>query len=229
MKISDVTLTILKNLALFNPHLVVNAGNVIRTVNEKKTTLIKAVVEEEFPVDFAFHDLPGFLKLVGLFEDPDFEFGDHSVVITDASGASQEYYYSDRENLVYDERNVEFPEADHTFGLTADTLSKVLKGAAVNGVEDIAFVGAGGKVTVKALDKEKPKRTFSVPASEEGLDLSGDFNVYLKHSKKGGSKLTLLPLDYIVEISAAKIIQFSASVEGVQVSYIMAVEADSEV
>lgn len=226
MKISDVTLTILKNLALFNPHLVINPGNVIRTVNEKKTTLIKATVEEDFPVECAFHDLPGFLKLVALFEDPDFEFGDNSVVIKDATGAKQEYYYSDREDLVFDERNVEFPEADHEFTITADQLKRVLKGAAVNGVEDIAIVGEGGKLYLKALDKEKPKRTFSVELEGES---NGDFTVYLKHSKKGGAKLTLLPLDYIVEVSAAKIINFQASVDGVQVSYIMAVEADSEI
>jgi hypothetical protein len=112
MKLSETTLVILKNFATFNNHLVVDPGNVIRTLTEKKTVLIKAEVEEEFPVPFAFHDLSGFLKILSLFEEPELEFGKNSVVISDASGTSQEYYYSDRDELNWEKRSVTFPEVD---------------------------------------------------------------------------------------------------------------------
>ena len=224
MKISNTTITILKNLASFNPHLVIQAGNVIRTVNDKKTTLIKAIVEEEFPTEIALHDLNGFLKVVSLFNDPDFEFNEDHVIISDDSGATQDYQYSDKEDLIYDERNVNFPETDITLEITDEQIKKVIKAASVNGVEDIAIVGEGGKVTLKALDKEQPKRVFSVLISNED---KGEFTVYLKHSKKG-SKLNLLPLDYLLEISEHKIVRFSAKVEEVEVSYILAAEVDSE-
>lgn len=224
MKLSTTTVTILKNLASFNPHLVIQAGNVIRTVNDKKTTLIKAIVEEEFPTEIALHDLNGFLKVISLFEDPDFEFNDDHVVISDESGATQDYQYSDKEDLIHDERNVNFPETDISVEVTDIQLKKVIKAAGVNSVEDIAIVGEDGKVFLKALDKENPKRVFSVIISEED---KGEFSVYLKHSKKG-SKLNLLPLDYLLEISEHKIVKFSAKVEEVEVSYILAAEVDSE-
>jgi hypothetical protein len=234
MKISEVTITILKNLALFNNHIVVEAGNVLRTVNDKKTTIIKATVEEDFPVNFAFHDLSGFLKTITLFEDPDYNFGEDSVVISDSTGASQEYQYSDTENLIFDTRTITFPESDYEVEVSADLLKKVIKGAGINGVEDIAIVGEDGGVFLKALDKEqtkpevnltKSKRTFSVRLSDED---KGEFTVFLKHTKKG-NKLTLLPLDFLLKISSKGIVNFVADVEGVEVSYILAIEADSQV
>lgn len=234
MKISEETITILKNLAIFNPHLVVDPGSVLRTVNEKKTAFIEIKVPEEFTTEFAFHDLGGFLKTISLFEDPDFEFGENSVVISDETGTSQEYYYSDREELIWDARKIDFPDTDVEVEIGNEILKKVIKAAAINGAEDIAIVGEGGKVYLKALDKSKAdpdinltktKRTFSVLLSEED---KGEFTIFLKHSKKG-NKLSFLPLDYAVHISKKKIINFKATVEDVEVSYIMAIEADSEI
>lgn len=232
MKISEETIQILKNLATFNNHIVVMPGNVLRTVNEKKTTLIKIAVPEEFPVEFALHDLSGLLKTISLFEDPEFEFGELSVVISDETGTSQEYYYSDKEELIWDSRDVAFPEEDIEVAITSENLRKLIKAAGINGVEDIAIVGEGGKVYLKCLDKEKAdatvnltktKRTFSMLLADED---KGEFTVFLKHSKKG-NKLSFLPLDYKVLISNKKIINFTAEVEDVTVSYILAVEADS--
>lgn len=224
MKISDVTLTILKNLAKFNNHIVIAPGNVLKTVNERKTTLIKAVVEEEFPVEIPLHDLQGFLKVVSLFDDPDFDFREGEVIISDVSGAEQQYQYSEKDDLIYDDRDIQFPPSDATVAITADQLKKVLKAAAVNGVEDVAVVGEGGKVYLRVMDKENPKRVFSTCVSEED---AGEFKAYLKHSKKG-NKIDVLPLDYQLELSSHKIAKFTASVEEVEVSYIMALEVDSE-
>jgi hypothetical protein len=234
MKISDETIVILKNLATFNNHLVVNAGSVISTVNEKKSTLIKIVVPEEFPVEFALHDLSGLLKTITLFEEPDFAFGENSMVISDSSGTTQEYYYSDKDKLIWESRDIVFPESNITVTITTDVLKKVIKAAGINGFEDIAVVGEGGKVFLRTLDKEKAtgdsltksKRTFSILIGEED---KGEFTVFLKHMKKGGQKLSFLPLDYELSISDKKLVRFASTVEQYSVSYIMGIEADSEI
>lgn len=224
MKLSELTIKALENCAKFNKHIVISAGKVLRTVNDKKTTLVACQIEDEFPTEVALHDLHGFLKTLKLFSDPDFEFGEHSVIISDSTGASQEYYYSDKEDLIYDERDVKFPAADFEFTLTNEKLKAVISAAGVLGVEDIAIVGEEGKVFIKALDKEKPKRVHSILVSEEDI---GEFTLYLKHSKKG-TQLNFLPLDYHVEINKAKIIQFTAKVEDVEFKYFLAGERDSE-
>lgn len=224
MKLSQVTIAVLENFSKFNSHVVISAGNVIKTVNEKKTTLISATIEDEFPEEVALHDLPGFLKTLKLFTDPDFEFGENSVVISDTSGASQEYYYSDKEDLIYDERTVNFPSAQIEFGLEEDKLVSIKKAATTLGVEDIALVGQDGKVFIKAMDKENPKRVHSILLVEED---HGEFTAYMKHAKKG-EQMNFLPLDYHVEINTAGVIQFTARVEDVEVKYFMALGRDSE-
>lgn len=224
MKISQTTITILKNFATLSQHLVVLPGNEIMIVTPKKTQFAIAVIEDNFPVEFALHDLSGFLKIVALFDDPDFEFGESSVVISDATGSSQEYFYSDKEDLIFTEVAPPIPMGDIDFVLPDVALKKILKAAGANGVEDIAFNCVGGEVKLKSLDKENPKRVFSVDLAK---DVDTDFNVYIKHSKKG-NKLNFLPLDYTVNITAGAI-RFIAKVEDVEITYIMAYETDSEI
>ena len=222
MKLSEATRTILSNFAKINNHIVINPGNILRTVNEKKNRMVSATVEENFPVEIPMHDLSGFLKTITLFEDPEFEFGKNSVVIADGT-ASQTYYYSDKEDLVYEEREpMELPFDFHVC-VEAEQLARVLKAAATNGVEDIAIQGENGKVYLKAMDKENPKRTFSIEIGEEDL---GDFTVYLKHQKKG-VKLVLLPLAYQIDIAKVGAARFVAQIEDIKVEYVMAIERDS--
>ena len=221
MKISNTTIKILKDLARYNPHIVIQSGNVIKTVNDRKTVFIKAVVEEEFPTEIALHDLSGFLRVVTLFNEPDFEFNVDHVIISDDSGSQQEYQYSDKEDLMYDERNVYFPETDIVLEISEGKFDKVIKACNTNKVEDIAIVGEGrGGVSIKALNKEQPTRVFSTLISRDDL---GEFTVYLKPTIKLLSKV-----DYVLEISDQKIVRFSAKVGDAEVSYIVAAEVDSE-
>lgn len=227
MKLSPITLTILKNFSMYNQHIVIEAGNIIRTVNEKRTMMIQATVEDEFPTEVALHDLSGFLKIVSLFEDPSFEFGSESVVMSDGSGAEQEYFYSEKEDLVYESRAIPDFKFDIEFSLPSESISKVLKGASANGVEDIAFVADKLGTCFVALDKQNPKRTFKVAI--EGADI-GDYKAYMRHSKKG-TKLNLLPLDYTVGLaSQQKVVQFTAVIDDADVGYTVffALEEDSE-
>ncbi len=226
MKLSPITLTILKNFSQYNQHVVINPGKVIRTVNDRRTVMIQSTIEDEFPCEVALHDLSGFLKIVNLFEDPDFEFGENSMIIRDESGAEQEYFYSEKDDLVYEDREIPNMDFDISFNVTDEHIKKVLKGAAANNVEDIAFMADTLGTSLVALDKNNPKRTFKVTL--EGAS-AGGYKAYMKHSKKG-TKLDLLPLDYSVQIaSKTKVIQFTAEVEG-DVSYtaFMALETDSE-
>ena len=222
MKLSETTMAVLKNCSLFNQHIVNKPGNVIRTLTDKKTTLASFTVEDVFPCEIALHDLSGFLKVVSLFEEPDFEFSEDKIIISDAN-SYQEYFTSSKEDLIYDDREPKLPPSDVDFILPEETLKKVLKAAQVNGVEDIAICGESGELFLKALDKENPKRTFAIKVEGES---PADFTLYLKHSKKG-SRLTFLPLDYTVSASKALVIQLNATIENVEINYVVACERDS--
>ena len=56
MKLSDNTLTILKNFAGINNSILVKEGNKLRTISVAKNILAEADITEEFPRDFAIYD-----------------------------------------------------------------------------------------------------------------------------------------------------------------------------
>ena len=62
MKLSDNTLTILKNFAGINNSILVKEGNKLRTISVAKNILAEADITEEFPRDFAIYDLNQFLN-----------------------------------------------------------------------------------------------------------------------------------------------------------------------
>ncbi len=78
MKLSDNTLTILKNFAGINNSILVKQGNKLRTISVAKNILAEANITEEFPRDFAIYDLNQFLNGLGLHQDPDLDFTEES-------------------------------------------------------------------------------------------------------------------------------------------------------
>jgi len=82
MKISQQTLSILKNFATINGNILVRAGSNLSTISPQKNILANANVAESFPLEFAIYDLSQFLSAVSLFEDADFDFAEKYVTIS---------------------------------------------------------------------------------------------------------------------------------------------------
>ena len=70
MKLSDNTLTVLKNFAGINNSILVKEGNRLRTISVAKNILAEADIKEDFPRDFAIYDLNQFLNGLSLHQDP---------------------------------------------------------------------------------------------------------------------------------------------------------------
>ena len=64
MKLSEHTISVLKNFSMINPSVLFKPGQVIQTVSPQKTVMAKAVVEENFPVEGAVYDLGRFLGVL---------------------------------------------------------------------------------------------------------------------------------------------------------------------
>ena len=69
MKLSDNTLTVLKNFAGINNSILVKEGNRLRTISVAKNILAEADIKEDFPRDFAIYDLNQFLNCL-LYTSP---------------------------------------------------------------------------------------------------------------------------------------------------------------
>ena len=63
MKLSDNTLSLLKNFSSINQSILFKKGNTLRTISVMKNILAEATVTEDFAKDFGVYDLNQFLKV----------------------------------------------------------------------------------------------------------------------------------------------------------------------
>ena len=70
MKLSDKTLTLLKNFSTINQSILFKKGNSLRTISVMKNILAEATIEEDIPKDFGVYDLNQFLNALSLHQSP---------------------------------------------------------------------------------------------------------------------------------------------------------------
>jgi hypothetical protein len=164
MKLSKRTLAVLKNFSTINQSILVKPGNTIDTISNVKDIYAKTELDETFEKEFAIYDLNEFLGVVSLFEDPEFEFGDDSVIISDDT-ASQKYYYADKAIITSAPDNgVTLPSVEVNKTLSKENLQRLVKAATINNAQDITFSEEG----VVVHDKSVPtSNKFTIEQKEE--------------------------------------------------------------
>ena len=154
MKLSNETKEVLKNFSTINQNLVIKEGSEIATMSAMKNIVAKATVEENFPVEFAIYDLNEFLSALSLFTNPDLDFQENYVVITEAGskGKSLKYWYSEPSVVTTPSKEVTMPSSEVKFPLQSNVLSEVQKAAAVIGAPDMVLEVDELRVTDKKND-----------------------------------------------------------------------------
>ena len=79
MQLSDTTLDILRNYSAINQNLLIEPGNVIKTVNESRTILSTATIAESFPKEIGIYDLNEFIGAMSLVQKPTLDFKDEYI------------------------------------------------------------------------------------------------------------------------------------------------------
>jgi hypothetical protein len=216
MKLTNETISVLKNFSTINANLMVKAGSSLSTMSAMKNIVAKADVAEEFLSDFAIYDLNEFLSALSLFGKPDLEFDNDFVIITEeGTSKSLKYWFSDPSVVTTPSKEISMPSTELTFNLSSDTLNEITKAAAVIGVPDMAL--AGGKLMVT------DKKNSTANAYETSLDV-GDVAAEYKFWFKV-ENLKVMPGAYDVEVSSKKISHFTNTKLGVQ--YWIALEPES--
>ena len=147
MKLSDQTLTILKNFAGINNSILVKKGLQLRTISVAKNILAEARIEEEFPRDFAIYDLNQFLNGLGLHQDPELDFTEESYLNIREGKRRVKYFFADPAVIISPpEKKIDLPSEDVHFQLDSITLEKLLKASAVYQLPDLSAVGEAGVV-----------------------------------------------------------------------------------
>lgn len=215
MKLSKETQALFKNFAGINGNLLLKAGNKLSTISGQKNVMADATVAETFP-DFGIYDLNEFLGAMSLFDDPDLDFQDKYVSISQGN-MKIKFFAADASVLTAPQKSITFPDAEINFSLSAANLQMIHKTASVLRAADVSIVGDGSQIVAVVGDKKNATgNSFSEPVGT--TDKS--FRVNLKVEN-----LKMLPGDYEVSISSKKISRFKANAG--DLVYYVAVEADS--
>jgi len=221
MELNENTLSVLKNFSSINQNLLVRQGNTVRTMSEARNVMATAVVETEFPQDFGVYDLNEFIGVLSLVDGPRLSFEEEWVTIGDSTGRSKvKYFFSPEETLTTPTKNINMPDADVKFTLTADTLNKLRRAASTLGHAEVSISGNNGVLSLSVVDgQNSTSNAFSI-------DIDGEYNQDTKFNfVLNINNLKLLSGDYEVEISSKLISKFAH--KEMNVSYWIALEKTS--
>ena len=218
MKLSDSTLTVLKNFAGINNSILVKQGSKLRTISVAKNILAEADISENFPKDVAIYDLNQFLNGLSLHQDPNLDFTEESYLTIREGKRRVKYFYADPQVIISPpEKEISLPTEDVCFQLESVTLEKLLKAAAVYQLPDLAAVGEAGVVKLVVRDKKNDtSNEFAVVVGETDIDFSFNFKV---------ENIKIIPGAYDVVISSKLLAKFTNS--SYNLVYYIALEPDS--
>lgn len=218
MKLSENTLTILKNFSGINQSILVKSGNQLRTISIAKNILAEAKIVEEFPRDFAIYDLNQFLNGLSLHQNPELDFSQESYLKITEGKKRVKYFYADPNVIIYPpEKNIELPSKDICFQLDTVVLEKLLKAASVYHLPDLSAVGESGVIKLVVRDKKNDtSNEYSIVVGE--TDSTFTFNFKVENMK-------MIPGAYDVVISSKLLSEFKSS--KYELKYYIALEPDS--
>ena len=219
MKLSDSTLSILKNFAGINNSILVKKGNRLRTISVAKNILAEANLGEEFPSDFALYDLNQFLNVNNsLFRNPELDFTDNGYVVISEGESKQTFFFADPNVIVTPpDKEITLPTEDVCFELSTEQLDKLLKAAAINQLPDFSAIGRNGKVNLVVRDKKNDtSNNFNIVVGQTDSEFTYNFKV---------ENIKILPGTYDVVVSQKLLSRFTS--KNHDLTYYIALEPDS--
>ncbi len=218
MKLSDNTLSVLKNFSTINQSILFKQGNKLRTISVMKNILAEVTIAEEFPKDFGIYDLTQFLNGMGLHHSPELNFeADNYVVIKEGKMRSK-YFFADPNVIVTPpDKEISLPSEDVSFELSTDQLDKLLKAAAIYQLPDLSVVGENGVVKLLVRDKKNDtSNNYQEVVGETDKEFVFNFKV---------ENIKILPGSYNVVISNKLLSRFQS--KNLDLKYYIALEPDS--
>jgi len=218
MKLSESTVSLLKNFSSINQSILFKEGQKLRSISVMKNILVEANVSEEFPKDFGIYDLNQFLNGLSLHSSPDLDFGNDQYVVIKEGRSRSKYFFADPSVIVAPpEKEITLPTEDVCFQLTSQQLEKLKKAASVYQLPDISVIGENGVIKLVARDKKNDtSNDFSIVVGETNTEFVFNFKE---------ENLKIVPGNYDVVVSEKLLSRFQN--QNIDVTYYIALEPDS--
>ena len=218
MKLSDKTISVLKNFSSINQSILFKEGNKLRTISVMKNILAEATVSEDFSRDFGIYDLNQFLNGLSLHQDPELDFAQDGYVVIREGRSRSKYFFADPNVIVTPpEKAITLPSEDVSFQLSTEQLDKLLKASAVYQLPDLSAIGENGVVKLVVRDKKNDtSNDYAVVVGETDNEFCFNFKV---------ENIKVLPGTYEVVVSQKLLSRFTS--KNHDLTYYIALEPDS--
>ena len=218
MKLSDKTISVLKNFSSINQSILFKEGNKLRTISVMKNILAEATVSEDFSKDFGIYDLNQFLNGLSLHSSPELDFANDGYVVIREGRSRSKYFFADPNVIVTPpEKDITLPSEDICFEVSTDQLEKLLKASAVYQLPDLSAVGEAGVIKLVVRDKKNDtSNDYAVVVGETDKEFSFNFKV---------ENIKVLPGTYEVVVSQKLLSRFTS--KNHDLTYYIALEPDS--
>jgi hypothetical protein len=220
MKLSEKTITILKNFSNINQSIFIKSGNKIRTISILKNILAEAKIEEEFPVNFGIYDLTQFLNGLDLHKNAaDLDFENEGYVLICEGKSKSKFFFSDENVIVTPpDKKIELKTNDICFEITTNQIDKLLKASKIYSLDDLSAIGENGVIRLVIRDKKnETSNNFSIIVGETDSNFIVNFKV---------ENLKIITGSYEVVISKQNLSQFTS--KDYDLTYFIALEPDSK-
>jgi hypothetical protein len=215
MKVNEKTINVLRNYANINQSIEFREGNVLKTVSPLNTILASVEIEEEFPRTFPIYELNRFLGTLALFQNPELDFTDNGVTISDSNHeATYRYCGSSSMFQTPPEKNITFPDAEVEFQLTQEVFKKTINAANTLGLPEVVIEGNGTETRIVVSDTGNTTsdvfstgvgptdKTFRMIFKTENLNkiMEGTYDVKLSSKRISHFKRTTDTLQYWIAL-----------------------------
>ena len=218
MKLSDRTLSVLKNFSTINQSILFKKGSQLRTMSVMKNILAEATVDQEFPKDFGIYDLQQFMNGLRLYQSPELDFSHDSYVVIREGKSNTKYFFADAAIIASPpDKPITLPSEDVSFVLTSQHLDRLKKSSSLLQLPDISAIGEDGVVRLVVRDKKNDtSNKFSIEVGETDKVFTCNFKE---------ENLKLIEGSYDVAISSKLLSRFQS--KNYDLTYYIALEPDS--
>lgn len=220
MLLSENTLSILKNFATINTGLFFREGNTLRTMNQGKTILAEATIDEKIPTDFGIYELSQLLAIISLHKSsPELTIQGSNAIIE--GGRSRIVYRCCTEENIkgVPTKGITVPSNDISFTLVEDDFNWIMRASSVLKSPNIAVVGDRGKIFINTFDASNDAEASD---SLEVSTYTGE-PVYFVFKTENWK---MLPGTYNVTISSQGIASFES--QSRKITYWIALESKTK-
>lgn len=218
MKLSNSTISLLKNFSAINQSILIKPGSQLRSISMAKNILAEAEIDEVFPQEFAIYELNQFLNGLSLHNDPELDFVDDKHLLIKGGNSCSKYFFADPSVIVSPpDKSISLPTEDICFNVNTQDIDTLIKASSVYQAPDLSVVGENGRVMMVVRDKKNDTcNNFSIDVGETTNNFVFNFKV---------ENLKLIKGNYEVVMSQKLLSRFENT--SLNVKYYIAMEPDS--